>query len=310
MRLLRQSINQPCAKLVILTNRSRQGNILAPETTPRVACDSSGSGAAAARMRGEKAMDETPEHPVTVPTDESATVVKRDELMRLFRQAQVCACVNNVTHDVNNLLGAAMGYSELLGLDGALPETTKRALSEIVTAVRRASVMLNNLTDVARKERPDIRMVEPAVLVERALDLYRYEINTRTVELIEEYEPGLGSVIADLPMVERAITFIVTNAIEALENTGQKQIRATAARAADDPGAIEIGIWNSAPPVPEADRERIFEPMWTTKGEGHLGLGLPAARDIIERHYGELLYDPKRGFVLRLPRTSPLTNPV
>ncbi len=255
-------------------------------------------------------MGEKPIQPGPEPTDESATVVDLDELMRLFRKGQVSGCVNNVTHDVNNLLGAAMGYSELLGLDAALPETAKHALSEIVKAVRRSSAMLNNLTDVARKEHRDIRVAEPAVLVERALDLHRYEMNIRMVELVEEHESGVGSMTADLPMIERAITFLVSNALEALEDTGPKQIRATTGKSSDDPDTIEIGIWNSAPPVPEADRGRIFEPMWTTKGEGHLGLGLAAARDIAERHYGELLYDPDRGFLFRLPRTSPLTNPV
>ncbi|NIA16623.1 MAG: sensor histidine kinase, partial [Nitrospiraceae bacterium] len=52
---------------------------------------------------------------------------------------------------------------------------------------------------------------------------------------------------------------------------------------------------------PEADRERIFEPFYTTKGSDHFGLGLSVARDAARLHKGDLVYNEERGFVMRLP---------
>jgi two-component system sensor histidine kinase HupT/HoxJ len=41
--------------------------------------------------------------------------------------------------------------------------------------------------------------------------------------------------------------------------------------------------------VPEADREKIFEPFYTTKLDGKgTGLGLPIVRNIVEQHRGQI----------------------
>ena len=70
-----------------------------------------------------------------------------------------------------------------------------------------------------------------------------------------------------------------------------------------------ITIQDSGNGVPPAIRERIFEPLFTTKAKG-TGLGLAICRQIIERHGGTIaLIDSLQGakFVIRLP-TKPLTT--
>ena len=71
----------------------------------------------------------------------------REKLTLLFRYAQIGRCVNSVTHDVNNYLGAIMAYAELIGLDAQLPDDSQRMIGEIVSAVRKSSDLINNLTD-------------------------------------------------------------------------------------------------------------------------------------------------------------------
>ena len=52
-------------------------------------------------------------------------------LQEIYRLAQVGCCVNGVAHDINNLLGVAMAYAELVGLDRNLPPDSKRMLNDI-----------------------------------------------------------------------------------------------------------------------------------------------------------------------------------
>ncbi len=74
---------------------------------------------------------------------------------------------------------------------------------------------------------------------------------------------------------------------------------------------FELAVQDRGPGIPEAERERIFEPFYRAAGhregsEGGVGLGLALAREIARHHGGELVYEPRTDggsrFVLTLPR--------
>ncbi|MCP4638950.1 MAG: HAMP domain-containing histidine kinase [bacterium] len=236
-----------------------------------------------------------------------------DRVRDMYRYSEVGKCVSSVTHDVNNLLGAIMAYAELVGLESGLSTEATRMLQEIIGAVKKSSTLINNLTDVARKQRPDVRIIDLSALVDRALDLRRYDVRIGHMEATLDVEASLPSIPADLPKLQRAFMYIFTNAIEALESTESKEIRVSVRRApqdADEPVQLEVAVWDSGPGVPETDHERIFEPFYCTKGTGHVGLGLTAARATAELHEGTLRYDPDFGFVMRLPVANSLSDQV
>ena len=224
-----------------------------------------------------------------------------EKLAKLYRYAQIGRCVSSVTHDVNNYLGAIMAYAELVGMDPVLGAESNRMLAEIIGAVRKSSTLINNLTDVARRERADIRIVDPANLMERVLDLRRYDLKVAHVTVACEYEPLLHNFTVDLPKLQQAMMYIISNSVEALEN---QKVRRFEASVRMEGAAVAFVFHDSAPVIPEGERERIFEPYFTTKGGDHMGLGLTIARATAEEHDGELVYDPARGFVLRIPTTN------
>lgn len=72
---------------------------------------------------------------------------------------------------------------------------------------------------------------------------------------------------------------------------------------------VEVQVCDRGPGVPEAYRERIFEPFFRLPGhaerEGGVGLGLALVRQIAERHEGRVRCTPREGggscFTLSLP---------
>ncbi len=82
-----------------------------------------------------------------------------------------------------------------------------------------------------------------------------------------------------------------------------------AGRGAGRGTGIEVRVCDRGPGVPEAWRERIFEPFFRLPGhaerEGGVGLGLSLVRQIAERHGGSVRCEPREGggscFVLSLP---------
>lgn len=221
---------------------------------------------------------------------------------QLFRYAQVGRCTNAVTHDINNLLGAAMAYAELIGLDKGIGPEARRMLGEIIESVGKGSALIGHLTAVARPERATITTVRPDDLVQRALFLRQYDLRQAKIDVAVDSAPELPSLLVDLPKAQMALIHLLFNAQEALEATAPEQRRLRIRIRPADGEAVQFLVWNSAPPIPEADRDSMFAPFHTTKAGLHFGYGLAAVRQIAELHGGSVVYDPALGFVLTLLR--------
>ena len=94
----------------------------------------------------------------------------------------------------------------------------------------------------------------------------------------------------DPDMIRRAVLNLVGNAIDAMPDGGELLV---AAHPSDD-GRYAILVGDTGPGIPEGDREKIFEPYYTTKPSG-LGLGLDLARKIVKAHEGEIVVDSESG---------------
>ena len=110
---------------------------------------------------------------------------------------------------------------------------------------------------------------------------------------------------------------LITNAFYAVDEkkklqpenlpTGQAGYEPTVSvttRKAND--KIEISVSDNGNGIPEAIKEKIFQPFFTTKPTGQgTGLGLSLAYDIVKAHGGELKVETKEGegseFIIQLP---------
>jgi two-component system sensor histidine kinase HydH len=105
------------------------------------------------------------------------------------------------------------------------------------------------------------------------------------------------TVLGDLDLLRVVLNNLLVNAIQAIQGRGRLTL--TAARANDV--SIAISVADNGPGIPATERERIFEPFYTTKVRG-TGLGLPTARRFVEAHGGtiDLLDRPGGGTVARV----------
>jgi signal transduction histidine kinase len=158
-------------------------------------------------------------------------------------------------------------------------------------------------------------LVEEVLLASR-LDAQQAERITAPVDLIgmaaeeaarvgAELQAGQASLVVagDERLLRRALRNLLENA----RRYGGSQITVLAARTATQ---AELRVCDRGPGVPEALRERIFEPFFRLPGhaerEGGVGLGLALVKQIAERHGGRVRCEPGSGgagscFVLSLP---------
>lgn len=223
----------------------------------------------------------------------------RERVTALVRYGNVGFCVNSITHDVNNYLGAILAYSELVEQDENLTSETKRMLGNIQESVKRSTEALSTLTMIARKERDETAIIELPLFIDRLLNLRRYDFRMNRIALDYTGPETMPSLVTDRPKLAMAILYILKNAYEAV--VGNQGARVHVGVAMNEAGNMaEIVISDSGPGVPESDREKIFEPLFTTKDGEHLGLGLTFARELVAAINGTLTYDPARGFILAL----------
>ncbi len=112
--------------------------------------------------------------------------------------------------------------------------------------------------------------------------------------------PADLSVTLDKLKMKQALVNVLRNALAASPPGGDVVVRA-GARA----GSVDVAVSDSGPGIPEADREAVFAPFFTTKEHG-TGLGLAIAREFTEAHGGRLWVEARNGgpgatFVFHLP---------
>ncbi|HEY3271499.1 MAG TPA: ATP-binding protein, partial [Geothrix sp.] len=167
----------------------------------------------------------------------------------------------------------------------------------ILTEVASLSRLVDSFSRFARLPSPQFSPCDPAELLRQVLALYEPNHPGIKWSIRFQLEP-LGAVW-DGDMVKRALINLVDNAVAAVDGQGAVSLSLTG-----EDGNLRFDVEDDGTGVPEGDRDRLFEPYFSTKWKG-TGLGLAIVRRIAQDHGGDARYQPlARGsrFILTLPR--------
>jgi signal transduction histidine kinase len=143
-------------------------------------------------------------------------------------------------------------------------------------------------------------------LVTEAISMVRRDPAGAHVRI--DVEGADGTIAADAELLRAALLNLLLNAAQAVGEHGTIQVRTSVTQ---DSAIVEIR--DNGPGIPEALREKVLEPFFTTKSRGG-GLGLPIARRSAELHGGSLgLACPDGGgtvatLTLPLPAARPVVS--
>lgn len=180
----------------------------------------------------------------------------------------------SVSHDLRNPLGVmANSLYFLTGTLGGTDEKITRHLAIIQREIKQATDIISELFDFSRSTEGRPLECEPAEIVRAVLDS---ALAPQGVEIVSEIQPGLSKVFVDFLQMVRALRNLVNNAFEVLEKNGGRVIL-SAAREGD---GILFQVEDNGPGMTPEAMGRIFEPLYTTKSRGGIGLGLA----IVERY--------------------------
>jgi C4-dicarboxylate-specific signal transduction histidine kinase len=106
------------------------------------------------------------------------------------------------------------------------------------------------------------------------------------VEIRTRLAPELPEIQGSEQLLVQAVTSLLINSQQALEDTPRPWIEIETGADAD---AVWVRVRDNGPGIPDALRERVFEPFFTTASDsGSRGLGLTVAAGIAADHGGSL----------------------
>jgi signal transduction histidine kinase len=222
------------------------------------------------------------------------------------RASYVGLLASGLAHEIRNPLNAMnmnvqMLEEELQGLPGVEQEELGDLLDSTKSEIKRLERLVNNFLAYARPARPRFETVDLNVVVREVLRFLELDFRQSRVELKTDLEPLLPDVEIDETQFKQALMNLLVNARQVLTSGGHVTVNTRVGTRGD----VVLEIEDDGPGIPEEIRERIFEVFYSSRGGG-TGLGLPIARQILERHGGSIELDSEVGrgtrFTIHLPR--------
>ena len=208
-----------------------------------------------------------------------------------------------VAHEINNPLGGILMYSHLILEDAEEGSQTAENLKKIINETTRCKNIVRGLLDFARPKEPEISNIDLNELLDGTLSLLERQVLFQNIKVDKQYAGDLKKISADGAQLQQVFTNIILNAAEAMDGRGTLTLVTVCGL---DKKQMEVQIRDTGQGIKEEDRQRLFEPFFSTKEVGKgTGLGLAISYGIIQRHKGTIQVQSEVGkgttFIIQLP---------
>ncbi len=213
-----------------------------------------------------------------------------------------------IVHEVNNPLSIARNYLQVLSMKlGAGHPASKdiEVIEEELVRVSELVLQLTELPDVGSD--PERETVAVNSLITNLLRVSRDALLLpKQIEVELELDEELPPILSSTGSLKQILINLVQNASEAMSQGGRLKIRTRDWHRFDATPFVEIDVSDDGPGIPREVEARIFQPLTSTKGEDHAGLGLSIVKKLVEELGGSIGYQSSAeagtSFRVLLPR--------
>jgi PAS domain S-box-containing protein len=223
-----------------------------------------------------------------------------ERLNRAEKMEVLGRLAGGVAHDLNNVLGVMVGYSELL--QGELPAGSRARgfADKILNSSVKGAAIIQDLLTLARRVVTSSKVVDLNGLILdylRTPEFEKLKSHHPGVKIWTELEGGLLNIKGSPIHLGKTIMNLVSNAAEAISDKGEVVVR-TENRYLDKPikgydlmkegDYVVLQVSDTGIGMSEDDIGKIFEPFYTKKvmGRSGTGLGLAVVWGTVKDHSG------------------------
>ncbi len=218
----------------------------------------------------------------------------------------------HMSHELRTPLNAIIGFSELLidGVLGKITQKQKKCLTDILASSQHLLSLINEVLDLSKIEsgKTELRLTNFTLtdIIEPLKRSIMPMLTSRKQSLEIEVPDNLPLVRADKAKVRQVLLNLLSNAIKFTADGGWLKIEAAWRN-----DWCQVSVSDNGIGINKEDQERMFEPFCQldsplTRERSGTGLGLTIARQIIERHGGQIWVESDYGKGSRFTFTLPL----
>ncbi len=224
------------------------------------------------------------------------------------RQAAIGRLAGSIVHEVANPVHGVAQYLEALlkRLDRGetIPaEEMRRGAAVMRDALARTGELIAQLRGVTRATVRREDKVDPITLLGELHALLRHDLHQRGIKMEVKGERGRHTLDADAGGLSQVLLNLITNARDAMPDGGSLLAEVSA-----QDSTVSIEIRDTGIGIPPEAIGRIFDFLYTTKGEAGTGYGLTISQDIVREHGGRIEVESEVGkgstFRVLLPRAA------
>ena len=192
------------------------------------------------------------------------------ELAHVTRVATLGEMTASIAHEINQPLGALVNNASacLRWLDAENLEEARNSVALVMDDAQRASEIITRIRALVKKAPPQKDWLDINHTIREVIALAQSEVQRNHIALETQLSDDMPLVFADRIQLQQVMLNLMMNAIEAmtLVTTPRELLISSGA---DDSTGVVVVVRDSGPGLDSKSLERLFEPFYTTKPQGH-----------------------------------------
>jgi len=238
--------------------------------------------------------------------DERTEQLKESQamLIRTGKMEAIGQLAAGVAHELNNPLGAVVGYADMVLERGNLDEPSKDYVTRIVKRAEQAAKVVRQLKGFAQPSQMHKDMVDIVQVIENTIEMVTHQMSLQGIRIATQLDPQMCPIWADRDSLEQVFLNLALNAKDAMPQGGEL---AVTTRPGEGGRPNQVTFADTGVGISKENLGKIFDPFFTFGKDGDgTGLGLSICQRIIQDHGGHIKVESKVGegstFIVVLPK--------
>jgi two-component system, NtrC family, sensor histidine kinase HydH len=223
---------------------------------------------------------------------------QRERLVEAEMLTTIGEMAATIAHSIRNPLASIRSAAELAREEDR--QGIDECLHDIMSEADRLDNWIRTLLLASRGTSMNVEQLDLNDLVEEILDGNSGELRRKNIQLTLS-SATLPQVRGNRAMLGHALGNVVSNAIQSIPDQGKLSVETRRV----DRGQVQVVVEDTGSGMTICAARNLFRPFFTTKPNG-IGLGMPLAKRILNRHGGGIALESKKGRGTKVVMTLPL----